>query len=716
MIRERLGRYPSDLELAMFSVIWSEHCSYKSSRMHLAALPTEGPQVLVGPGENAGVIDVGDGIAIAIRIESHNHPSFIEPYQGAATGVGGILRDIFTMGARPIALMDPLFIGPLDDAHSRYLLDGIVRGVAGYGNAVGVPTVGGQITFADCYAKNPLVNVFCLGILEQRHLVLGRASGIGNLAVLLGSRTGRDGIGGVSVLASAGFSEDGVSKRPSVQIGDPYEEKRLIEACLALLAEELVVGIQDLGGAGLACATSETAARAGLGMDVDVDAIPRREPNMTPVEVMTSESQERMLAIVTPGSLVRVQELCREWEVDATVIGRVVEPVDGVGRLRVFSGTERALIADVPAAALADEAPRYDRPRAEPSDLGSRRARVPRALEEAREDASEDLLAMVIDASWIYRQYDHQLFLNTVLAPGQADATVLRLSAPGIPSTGKALALSCDASPSWCALDPRIGTSWTVAEAALNVACVGARPIGLVNCLNFGNPEHPEVMWQLTESITGMADACRALSIPVVGGNVSLYNESAGRDIDPTPVVTVVGMIDSLARRPVGIGWSAGDAVMLLGKPSSALSGSRFAVARGQSDGVLEEVDFDLHRALISLVARLASDVRVSGVHDVADGGMALGLGECAIASGLGAALEGIETLGALFSETPSRVIVSSADPDGVRELASDFGIEARVIGRAGGDRLVVPGLLDVAVRDLVSRFRARIPEALATV
>ncbi|MGH9019288.1 MAG: phosphoribosylformylglycinamidine synthase subunit PurL, partial [Acidimicrobiales bacterium] len=481
-IAEILGRAPNHLELALYAVMWSEHCSYKSSRLHLKRLPTEAPQVLVGPGENAGVVDVGDGIAVALRIESHNHPSAVEPYQGAATGVGGILRDIFTMGARPIALMDPLFFGPPDDARGRWLVEGVVAGISGYGNAVGVPTVGGELTFSSCYARNPLVNVLCLGVLRREHLVLSGAHGEGNLAVLLGSSTGRDGIGGVSVLASAGFSSDGGAddKRPSVQVGDPFEEKRLIEACLELLQRGLVVGIQDLGGAGLACATSETAGNAGMGMDVDVSAVPRREPGMEPFEVLTSESQERMLAIVTPADRAAVEEVAGRWEIRATVIGTVTAPVpgDGVdtgGRLRIFATAGGPLLADVPAASLSDDAPLSDRPRSAPADLEARRADDPAALAPP-DDCGAEVLRMLTDTSWVWRQYDHQLFLNTVTGPG-GDAAVLRLAAPGLPASRRALALSTDSNPRWCAVDPRAGTAMTVAESALNVACAGARPV-----------------------------------------------------------------------------------------------------------------------------------------------------------------------------------------------------------------------------------------------
>ncbi|HMK97011.1 MAG TPA: phosphoribosylformylglycinamidine synthase subunit PurL, partial [Acidimicrobiales bacterium] len=573
-IEEVLGRRPNHLELAMYAVMWSEHCSYKSSKIHLRRLPSQGPQVLVGPGENAGVVDAGDGLAIAIRIESHNHPSAIEPYQGAATGVGGIIRDIFTMGARPVALMDPLRFGPLDDTRNRWLATGVVSGISGYGNAVGVPTVGGELEFAPCYAGNPLVNVLCCGLLPTDRIALGRAAGEGNLAVLLGSTTGRDGIGGVSVLASAAFGGDAeaeAAKRPNVQVGDPFEEKRLIEATLELLDRHLVVGIQDLGGAGLTCATSETASRGGVGMDVNVAAVPLREPGLEPFEIMTSESQERMLAIVTPAALDEVLAICRQWEVRATVVGRVTSTC----RLRILDGWDGQVLADVPAASLHEDAPVYDRPMRRPERAGGPNvasqdepnASQHRPARDAQEMAA-DLLDMLADPSWVFRQYDHQLFLNTVVAPG-ADATVLRLSAPGArPRSGaaaRAMALSTDGNPRWCAVDPRAGTSLIVAESALNVACTGGRPVALVNCLNFGNPEHAEVMWQLSEAIDGMAEACRALGIPVVGGNVSLYNESNGADIDPTPVVGMLGLIEDL--RP-GIPlprFVEGERVVLLG-------------------------------------------------------------------------------------------------------------------------------------------------------
>ncbi len=719
-----LGRPPNRLELAMYAVMWSEHCSYKSSKIHLRRLPTEGPGVLVGPGENAGVVDAGGDVAVALRIESHNHPSAVEPYQGAATGVGGILRDIFTMGARPVALMDPLRFGPLDDPRSRWMLEGVVSGISGYGNSVGVPTVGGEVEFDRCYASNPLVNVLCLGVMPRSRLVLGRASGVGNLAVLLGATTGRDGIGGVSVLASAGFegeagaAAESESKLPSVQVADPFEEKRLIEACLELLDAGLVVGIQDLGGAGLTCATSETASRAGLGMDVDVTAVPLRQPGLEPFEVMTSESQERMLAIVAPADLEQVLGVCRKWEVRAAVVGRVTEPVAGdngqaVGRLRVLDGWDGVVLAEVPAASLAEDSPVYDRPRAAPAGLTERRADDPARLGPP-DDCGGDLLRMLADTSWIFSQYDHQLFLNTVEGPG-GDAAVLRLGGPGVGTTGKGIALSTDGCGRWCAVDPRRGTAMLVAESALNVACSGARPVVLVNCLNFGNPEHPEIMWQLSEAVDGMAEACLALGTPVIGGNVSLYNESGGADIDPTPVVAVLGIIERLDRPPPGAALVEGSSLVLIGRARTELGGSRWAVGlRGHRGGELPTVDLAAHASLVDLVVELVGGGVPQGIHDVSDGGLAVSLAEMSLRSGVGFSVEGVAGHAELFSEAASRVVVGCADPDLVIELAASRGLPARLLGRAGGDRMRVEGLLDLSVDEVTRSWRDALGTALA--
>ncbi len=715
-IRAVLAREPNGLELALFSVMWSEHCSYKSSRVHLARLPSSGEHVLVGPGEGAGVVDVGDGLAVALRIESHNHPSAIEPHQGAATGVGGILRDVFSMGARPLCVMDPLFFGPLEDPKQRWLFEGVVSGISSYGNSVGVPTVGGELTFDPCYAQNPLVNVLCMGALPTERLVLGRASGVGNLAVLLGSTTGRDGIGGVSVLASAGFTSDGDgdAKRPSVQVGDPFEEKRLIEACLELLDRRLAVGIQDLGGAGLACATSETAARAGLGMDVDVTAVATREPQMVPAEVMTSESQERMLAIVTPDSLGEVLEVCARWEVRASVVGRVTAPVPGpdgrpVGMLRVRDGVEGAVLAEVPAAALAHDAPRYERPMRPPADRDSRAADDPSDDEPG--DVAAELCELVVDPAWVYRQYDHQLFLNTVVGPG-GDAALLRLGGPGLPASVRGVGLTCDSNPAACSLDPRAGTALVLAEAIANLACVGARPICVVNCLNFGNPEHPEVMWQLSESVDGLAEACRAFDVPVVGGNVSLYNESEGRDIDPTPVLGVLGLVDVLVAAPPAAPKSGAALVLLGGRRQAGatpfpLGGSAWATRRGRRGGRLPSLDVGAHRRACELVVDLVvpalrgEAAPVRAVHDVGRGGLAVAVTELCLRAGVGARVTGLDGHREAFCESPSRFLVATDDPDVVTFAAGAAGVPAVVIGALGGERVVLEDSCDIELQAL---------------
>jgi len=708
-----LDREPTHLELAMYSVMWSEHCSYKSSKVHLRRLPTEGAHVLVGPGEGAGVIDAGDGIAVAIRIESHNHPSAIEPYQGAATGVGGILRDVFTMGARPIAVMDPLRFGPLDEPQTRWIFEGVVSGISGYGNSVGVPTIGGETVFDDTYADNPLVNVFCLGVMPKERLVLARAWGDGNLAVLIGSSTGRDGIGGASVLASAGFGEgDGdSSKRPSVQVGDPFEEKRLIEACLEVLDRKLAIGVQDLGAAGVTGATSESTSKGGSGIDIDVRAIHLREQGMEPWEIMISESQERMLAIVRPDDLDELLQVCEKWEVRASIIGRV----NSSGRYRVLDGPGGAVLADMPADSLDEDAPVYQRPLRRPDDLDEIQGRDPDAL--VSDDTASELLRLLVDPSWVYRQYDHQLFLNTVVAPG-GDAAVLRLKAPGLPATARGLAVSTDGNARWCALDPRLGTAMVVAEAALNVACTGARPVASVNCMNFGNPEHPEVMWQFSESVDGMAEACRVLDVPVVGGNVSLYNETRGRDIDPTPVVAVLGLIESLERRPPGVQLVDGGRLLLLGRTEATLAGSRWAQEmHGFVGGRLPSLDLVGHRDLIDAVRGLVADDLVAGVHDVSEGGLGVALAEMAVRSGIGffIASDVVDDHRELFSESPSRVVVC-VEPDHLDEVGARLdaaGVPFSELGIVQGDRLVIDGLVDIALDAATAAHEGAIPNAL---
>jgi phosphoribosylformylglycinamidine synthase subunit PurL len=720
-ITDVLGRPPSDLELAMYAVMWSEHCSYKSSKTHLRRFPTRAPWVLVGPGEGAGVIDVGDGLAVALRIESHNHPSAVEPYQGAATGVGGIIRDVFSMGARPIALMDPLRFGPLDDARTRYLFESVVSGISGYGNAVGVPTIGGEAVFDETYRDNPLVNVLCLGLVSQDRMVLARAGEAGNLAVLLGASTGRDGIGGASVLASAGFDDGSDSKRPSVQVGDPFEEKRLIEACLELLDAGLAVGVQDLGAGGLSCAASETAASSGVGMDVDVARVARREPQMTPVEVMTSESQERMLAIVEPSRLDEVLRRCARWDVRATVVGRVTD----TERFRVYDGVfdadpDAAALADVPIASLGD-GPVYSRPVERPAAQDALAAADPWATLTASfsgaVDLGAELLALlatptIADKSWLWRQYDHQLFLNTVVGPG-GDASVLRLT-----GTERGLALSTDGNARFCRLDPSTGGRLAVLEAVRNVSCAGASPRALVNCLNFGNPEHPAVMWQFQQSVEGISEACDALAVPVIGGNVSFYNESRGADIDPTPIVGVLGVIERLDAVPPPPACGPGQQIVLLGATGVELGGSAWATLHGLRGGAPPGADLDAGARLHDLVRALVVDRLADGVHDCADGGVAVTLAEMAIAGGCGFRVTpepGLAPAAWCFAESASRVVVAvdPATSPAVLRRARQAGVPVVVVGEAGGTRLEIDGALDVDLSDAQRAWRDSLPGAL---
>jgi phosphoribosylformylglycinamidine synthase subunit PurL len=683
-IRARLGREPSYTELAMFSVMWSEHCSYKSSRVHLKNLPTTGPRILVGPGEGAGIVEVAPGVAVAWKIESHNHPSFVEPVNGAATGVGGIVRDILSMGARPIALMDSLRFGPLDDAHTRYLVDGVVNGISSYGNSIGVPTVGGETIFDDCYAENPLVNVACLGVVEHE-LMKGRADNPGDAVILIGSSTGRDGIGGASVLASAEFGEDSATKRPSVQVGDPLTEKLLIEASLELIRRGLVVGFQDLGAGGISCPTSEMAAKSGTGMNLSVDAVHRREPGMDPFEVMISESQERMLAVVAPERVHEVLSTCERWELTATIIGEVTSSE------RIEVRSEDRVVADIPAAALADEAPMYERASIRPDWIDELQSA------DAGSGAPDDLDAALLDVlgapeicskHWVWQQYDHMIFLGTVQGPG-ADAAVIRL-----PDRDDAVALSVDGPGRLCYLDPYRGAVAAVAEAARNVACTGARPVALTNCLNFGNPEKPEVMWQFAEAVRGIADAARALDTPVTGGNVSFYNETQGRPIYPTPVIGMLGALES-ARRSVGLGWTGDeDIIVLLGRTDpNDFAGSVFAaVYHGTIAGRPPAVDLGAERGLHEVLVAGADRGLLASAHDLSGGGIAVGLAEASIAGGRGFSfdLPDGEPHGALFSESPTRAVVSCAagNLDELLELADSVGIVATVAGRTGGEML----------------------------
>src|SRR6187549_3066790 len=566
-IKDILNREPTETELGIFSVMWSEHCSYKSSRIHLKKLPTRGRRVLQGPGENAGAVDIGDGLAAVFKIESHNHPSFIEPYQGAATGVGGIIRDIFTMGARPIALLNSLRFGDLDAPGTRRLLEGVVAGIAGYGNSIGIPTVGGEIVFEPTYAGNPLVNVFCLGIAAQADIVKGVASGIGNAVYYVGAKTGRDGIHGAT-MASAEFDDKSAEKRPAVQVGDPFMEKLLLEACLEVMKTDALVGIQDMGAAGLTCSTCEMGARGGAGVEIDVAHVPQRETGMTPYEIMLSESQERMLLVVKKGREAEVERIFDKWDLHAAHIGEVTTD----GRMRVKSHGE--VVAEIPNRALTDEAPVYRRPTVEPTYLAEARVLDLATLGApgAPPDVFSRLLSSPTIASkrWVYRQYDHMVRTNTLVLPGMG-AGVVRVK-----GTSRALALSTDCNARFVYLDPYRGAQLAVAEAARNVACAGGQPIGATNCLNFGNPQKPDVMWQLVEAIEGIAEACRALDVPITGGNVSLYNETNGEAIYPTPILGVVGVLDDAARVIARAFREAGDDIVLLGENFGELGGSEY--------------------------------------------------------------------------------------------------------------------------------------------
>jgi phosphoribosylformylglycinamidine synthase len=708
-----LGREPNLTELGVFSVMWSEHCSYKSSRIYLRTLPTKGPHVLQGPGENAGAIDIGDGLAAVFKIESHNHPSFIEPYQGAATGVGGIIRDIFTMGARPIALLNSLRFGPLESAGTRRVLEGVVAGIAGYGNSIGIPASGGEIAFEPCYAGDPLVNVFCLGIADASRIMKGVATGAGNPVYYVGAKTGRDGIHGAT-MASAEFDEKSAEKRPAVQVGDPFMEKLLLEACLEVMQSDALVGIQDMGAAGLTCSTTEMGSRGGSGVEIDVSLVPQREAGMSPYEIMLSESQERMLLVARKGREAEVERVFDKWDLHAVRIGEVTSD----GMLRVRQRDE--VVAEVPNRALTDDAPVYRRPTAVPPYLADARvldledlARSPAAARGA-EAAFIALLESPTVASkrWAYRQYDHMVQTNTINLPG-AGAGVVRIK-----GTDRALAMSVDGNGRYCYLDPRQGARLAVAEACRNVACAGARPMGATNCLNFGNPERPAIMWQFAEAVEGMGEACRALAVPITGGNVSLYNDTDGRPIYPTPIIGVVGLLEH-ADRVLGSQFRGpDDVVILLGRGLGEIGGSEYLkVVHGMVRGVPPALDLEAERALQELLVALADSRLIRSAHDCSDGGLAMAVAEaCFGRDEVGAEISverasvgfdpGLNEAVALFGESASRVVVSAtrALVGQVLERAAAARVPARAIGHTGGRRLriTVDGRtsLDVLVAD----------------
>jgi phosphoribosylformylglycinamidine synthase len=687
LIVELIGKEPNLTELGIFSVMWSEHCGYKSSRVHLKKLPTEGRHVVQGPGENAGVLDIGGGQVVVFKIESHNHPSYIEPYQGAATGVGGILRDIFTMGARPIAVLDSLRFGPPDDPRNRSVMEGVVSGISGYGNAFGVPTVGGEVYFDPCYALNPLVNVFCLGLADKDKVFYAKAEGAGNKVLYVGAKTGRDGIHGAT-MASAEFGKDTEQKRPNVQVGDPFKEKLLLEACLEIMDRGIIVGIQDMGAAGLTCSTTEMAAKGGMGIVVDLDKVPQREAGMTAYEILLSESQERMLLVATPENVAAVQAVFAKWDLDAPVIGEVVEG----GRARIsFQGE---VVVDIPVDAVVNLCPAYNRPIAAPAPPPPAPALDALPLPADLGEAFLKILASptVADKEWVFRQYDHMVQVNTAFLPG-ADAALLRLK-----GSKRALAMTLDGNALYTRLDPRTGARIAVAEACRNLACVGARPIGVTNCLNFGNPEKPEVMGQFEQAVTGLSEACRTFGIPVTGGNVSFYNDTEGLSIHPTPVLGVVGLMEDIGKA-VSPGFkAAGDAVVLVGESHGEIGGTEYLkTVHGLEAGAPPAIDLEQEKRNQDFLLAAIESGLVRSAHDLSEGGLAVALAESAFAGGrkLGCEVDCDTDLRAdalLFGESQSRILVTCRRKDlgGLMKSAGARGVPARAIGRVGGTDIAV--------------------------
>jgi phosphoribosylformylglycinamidine synthase len=677
-IEQILGRAPNYTELGIFSVMWSEHCSYKSSRVHLRKFPTSGPRVIQGPGENAGVIDIGDGWVAAFKMESHNHPSFIEPYQGAATGVGGILRDIFTMGARPIACLDSLRFGDLDAPRMKYLVDGVVRGISGYGNCIGIPTIGGETSFHRSYNGNILVNVFALGVTTRDRIFTGTASGVGNPVIYVGSKTGRDGIHGAT-MASAEFDEASEEKRPTVQVGDPFTEKLLLEACLEIMESDAVVGIQDMGAAGLTSSSFEMAGRAGTGVRMDLDRVPVRESGMTPYEIMLSESQERMLIVARRGREDEVLRTFEKWDLNAAVVGEVTD--DGFVRL-MWLGSE---VAAIPVDPISTEAPVYERPMSAPQRL------LPQTLDRQRiddGDLTEELFQLIASPNlcskhWIWEQYDTTVRTNTIASPERRDAAIVRVK-----GTGRALAMTSDVNPVYCGLDPYEGGKQAVAEAARNIAVSGGRPVAITDCLNFGSPERPEIMWQFAECIRGISDACVALETPVVSGNVSFYNETEGRAVLPTPTVGMVGILDRETDGCEIAFPEAGLDIILIGETRDELGGSEWQ-QRAMPDALSAppHVDLDHASSLVSFFLAAYEHRLLRSAHDLSNGGLAVALAECAM-NGIGCEIElaghadDVDAIALLFGESQARAIGTSSQPDAVLRIAKQHGLAAMRIGR----------------------------------
>jgi phosphoribosylformylglycinamidine synthase subunit PurL len=702
-----LGREPNITELGIFSVMWSEHCSYKSSKIHLKKLPTRSKLVVVGPGENAGIIDIGDNWGIAFKIESHNHPSFIEPFQGAATGVGGILRDIFTMGARPVAVMDALRFGPLTTEKNRQILEGVVSGISHYGNCFGVPTIGGETVFDECYSGNPLVNVFALGTIPLDKIFKGTATGIGNPVIYVGAKTGRDGIQGAS-MASAEFDEDSAAKRPNVQMGDPFMEKLLLEACLEAMETGAIVGIQDMGAAGLTCSTCEMGSRAETGIEIDLMHVPQREKGMTPYEIMLSESQERMLLVAEKGREQEVFDVFKKWGLDAVTIGIVTD--DGLLKVKDHG----VVVAEISNRQLADEAPIYDRPHTKPG----RKAPLdgPQLPDVDHAQALEKILssADMCSKNWIWEQYDWSVRTNTLTPPG-GDAAVIRIK-----GAQKSVAMSLDGNGRYCYLDPREGTKLIVAECCRNLSVVGAEPVAATNNLNFGNPEKPEIMAQLVESIEALAEVCEFFETPITGGNVSLYNETLGEGIYPTPVIGIVGLLPLEKPMPMGFQKQA-DTVILLGgfgkSDERQFGSSQYAkVIVGQLWGIPPVIDLNYEKSVQELTLCLVRGGKVNSAHDLGEGGLAVALAEACFVNGLGVELQyesGMSALHELFHEGPSRVLVSTSDGEAVLKAAKQAGVEAVELGKVGGNRLLVNKSLAVDVKALQAAWSDALPKIL---
>lgn len=688
-----IGREPTLTELGIFSVMWSEHCSYKSSRIHLKKFPTKGPQVIQGPGENAGVIDIGDGQAIAFKMESHNHPSYIEPYQGAATGVGGILRDVFTMGARPIANLNSLRFGEPSHPKTAHLVRGVVAGIGGYGNCMGIPTVAGEVCFDHCYDGNILVNAMTVGLVRKDEIFLGFASGKGNPVIYVGSKTGRDGIHGAT-MASDVFDESSDEKRPTVQVGDPFTEKLLLEACLEAMKTGAIVGIQDMGAAGLTSSSFEMASRAGTGILMDLDKVPCREANMTAYDILLSESQERMLMVVTKGREQEILDVFEKWELDASVVGEVA----GDGRMKIVHHGE--VVVDLPVEPLAHAAPLYDRPRKKPSTQDELNAAPALLKSYDTTNWNDALMTMmgspnVCSRAWVFEQYDQSVGDDTMVLPG-SDAGVIRIK-----DTTKAVAMSVDCNSRYCYLDPYWGGAHAIAECSRNVACSGAEPLAATDCLNFGNPERPEIMWQFEQAVEGLSEACRTLNVPIVSGNVSLYNESMETAIYPTPTVGVVGLLKDVRHHVTSHFQNAGDAILILGGGEPSLGGSEFAwVMERRVAGRPPVLDLSYEKNVQTLLRNWIASGHVTSAHDVSDGGLAVALTECGLKNNLGAivTVDGKDPVMELFGESASRIIVTCA-PNKVEDLlrqAKGAGISAHQMGTVGGSRLKMGQWIDV--------------------